>query len=136
MKYFLDTSSWIKRYSGENGAEMVDSLIETKNIVVYDLAIVELVSNIYRLKNEGFLSSSEINEIIAAMYNDLKNFEVVRHGLNDVFAFQSICEKQRQTAIDGMILLLAKKINDVVIITSDVRLKDGSMLENIQVEIV
>jgi predicted nucleic acid-binding protein len=136
LKYFLDTSSWIKRYCGEKGYEKVDDIILNFEVVIYDLEIVELISNLYRLNNESFLTKEELSNIISIIYKDIANFKVVTHSGKNIFDIINICEKSRQTAIDGIIISLAKEMDDITIITSDLKLKKGAELENIKVEFI
>ena len=136
MKYFLDTSSWIKRYSGEEGFEKIDDLIKNEEIIIYDLEITELISNLYRLYNENYLTKDDLNATINIVYQDLSNMLIIKHNDKHIIDFGILCNKMRQTPIDGMIILLAKDIEEVVIVTSDERLKKGAELENIEVKVV
>ena len=136
MTYFLDTSSWIKRYSGEKGFEKIDELLENEEIVIYDLAFTELISNLYRLFNEKYLTKNELEDILDIVYQDLSGMQIIKHNDRHIIDFVKLCDTMRQTPIDGMIILLAKEIEDVIIITSDERLKKGADLENIKAKII
>ena len=135
-KYFLDTSTWIKRYSGEPEVEKVDKIIEAHSIAILDLEIPELISNLFRLFNENHLTEEELEEILSIVYSDIANFTIVKYKEKHLFDFEHLCRKMRQTAIDGMILLCAKELDNITIITSDKRLKAGAKLEGLKVEFI
>lgn len=135
-EYFLDTSTWIKRYSGEPEAEKVDKIIEGHSIAILDLEIPELISNLFRLFNENHLTDEELEEILSIVYSDIANLTIVKYKEKHLFDFEYLCRKMRQTAIDGMILLCAKELDNITILTSDKRLKAGAELEGLKVEFI
>ncbi len=75
MKYFIDTSSWIKRYTGEYGYKEIDKIIKNEYIIILDLEIPELISNIFRIYNTGAINKEELEQLIDIIYNDLSGFQ-------------------------------------------------------------
>ncbi len=137
MKYFIDTSSWIKRYTGEYGYKEIDKIIKNEYIIILDLEIPELISNIFRIYNTGAINKEELEQLIDIIYNDLSGFHIIRNKEKHIYNFESLCRKNRQTIVDGLIIMAAQEISDdLILITSDLRLKKGAEFENLSVTVI
>lgn len=72
-RFFLDTSALVKRYHSESGSHLVESLFhETGNrILVSRLALLEIHSSFARLVRERTLTTTDFNELIARLTEDV-----------------------------------------------------------------
>ncbi|OHD10379.1 MAG: hypothetical protein A2086_02280 [Spirochaetes bacterium GWD1_27_9] len=78
MKYFFDTSAFVKFYRNEKGTELVTNIILDNNnqIWIMELAKLEFCSSLYRRYRNNEITFNDLSEIIELFENDIKNIQV------------------------------------------------------------
>ena len=145
--FFLDTSAWVKRYITESGTPSVSRLFDNvpkKQISASILALGELESVLIRKKNSRQISETIYLKALSAFYADIIGESVViLHPVLDDQVWASIFFIQQYfvNATDAIILRCALDManilrplgDDLVLVTSDIRLANSARLSNLMV---
>ncbi|MEH6958100.1 type II toxin-antitoxin system VapC family toxin [Neobacillus drentensis] len=69
--YFLDTSAIAKLYLDEVGSHKMKEIFENNAFLAYsELAYVETISALRKVKNKGLINEDELSSIVASFQND------------------------------------------------------------------
>lgn len=128
--YFVDTSALFKRYIQEDGTDEVDSIFEKAgSIVISNLTVVEVISNLKRLVDvERVISADVYNAIQSEFFKDIADARIrVEPVSSDVIiASLDLINKKYVTPIDSIqlatVLSLKESFSNISFVCSDRKL--------------
>ena len=145
--FFLDASVLAKRYSHEDGSDLVNEMmrrVDASDLICALIGVLELISILLRKRNDGRLSQ-EAFELAMANFRDevIDSDSFVTLSISDTQMFGAIAliEKHNLNATDALLLRaaldLAPKFNSTedqfVLWTSDMRLARAAESESLSV---
>jgi predicted nucleic acid-binding protein len=75
--HYLDTSALAKRYIQEPGSDWVRKLVDSEDIAVSELVIVESASALARRTREGNIPANEADTAFQLLMTDMRRFTVL-----------------------------------------------------------
>jgi uncharacterized protein len=130
LRAFIDTSSLIKKYIEEEGAEEFNSLLESvSEIIVSPVTILEVHSAVERRLRERTLKGAVAQWIEREFLADYDFFGVVEWNDELITECLRVIRKYQLRVLDGIQLAAALISRSSLFITSDKRLFEASNRE-------
>ncbi|MBN1547488.1 MAG: type II toxin-antitoxin system VapC family toxin [Syntrophaceae bacterium] len=123
MRAFIDTSSLLKKYIEEDGAEEFNSLLDSiSEIIVSPITILEVQSAVARRLKERTLKASDAQWIEKEFMTDYDFFGVVEWNDDLITESLRIIRRYQLRVLDAIQLSAALISKSSLFITSDKRL--------------
>jgi predicted nucleic acid-binding protein len=143
--FYFDASALIKKYTNEQGFELIHSLFGTvprPEMICPQLCILEVFSALVRKKNAGYFSKPVFDQVVIDFRSevidsgDFRKVAATDLVLQGAFA---LIEKHSINATDGVILASALEIDNqlhslahqLVLVSSDQRLLKATQAEGL-----
>jgi predicted nucleic acid-binding protein len=137
MRAFIDTSSLLKKYVDEQGADTFDALLlSVSEIIVAPITLLEIHSIIERRLREKTLNTADAAWIEKEFMLDLNFYGVVEFNENLNSEFIRIIRKYQMKVLDGIQLSSAIVAKPDIFIVSDKQLYNAAIKELTRVEFV
>lgn len=117
---YLDASALMKRYSPENGSDMVDELFERlslSRITSTMLGLLEVISILVRKRNDRRLTSELFSQAMTELRNEtLENAEFRSTSITDeiILSSANLVLKHSINASDAIVLCCALNLQQVM----------------------
>lgn len=140
--YYLDASAWVKRYYLEDGTSWVQNLFTHKQILACSsLGMIEVMATLSRKRKALEINLSQFKLKAQELEDDWKHFIQIQMTDEIVHVAKELTKKLSLRGSDSVhlasALLLqryfAKKIERLVMITSDYELKAAAKLSRLDV---
>jgi predicted nucleic acid-binding protein len=137
MRAFIDTSSLLKKYVDEQGADTFDALLlSVSEIIVAPITLLEIHSIIERRLREKTLNTADAAWIEKEFMLDLNFYGVVEFNENLNSECIRIIRKYQMKVLDGIQLSSAIVAKPDIFIVSDKQLYNAAIKELTRVEFV
>lgn len=139
MKAFLDTSALLKLYHREEDSEHLMNFLSTsvQELILSEIAILELQSALWRKVREGVINESIVQEVVSYFQKDVSLFRWIRLYPSVIETAANYLRKYGKTGLrtlDSVQLASAVSLKDedCVFITFDSQLRAFFREENLQ----
>ncbi len=134
MRVFFDTSSFVKRYIDEPGAEMVIEICrKAEDLVVSVICLPEMFSTLNRLVREGKLSSRDYEKTRHLILKEIEDVEICYITAEVVARTIKCLENNPVRALDALHLGCALVVGPDLFVSSDHRQIEAAGREGLKV---